>query len=243
MKKEKIFKVVLALAISINISLLCMIATKISANSSIIIVESAKQTEDITEVSSTNLAKDEENNNSRRTATSRGGDREPLQTISEEPTLQETSPAEEPVAKQAEPENIEQETSEVIEDTIIEEIEEVEEPVVEEKPTYKGVELAYSSAYNISSARLTKSKGVTYYNGHKETYYSQRVLPGKGLKSLNNNGRHVADDGTIRDGDGYIAVACNYLPKGSEIMTSLGPGKVYDTGSMTGKWIDIYVNW
>lgn len=244
MKKEKILKVVLALAISINISLLCIIATINSENSAIIIVESAKQTDEITEVSSTDLAKDEKNNNSRGTVTSRGGSREPLQTISEEPSTQENNfveQQEEP--EQTEPENIEQETPEEVEDTVIEEVEENEEPVAEEVPTYEGVELAYSSAYNISSARLTKNKGVTYYNGHKETYYSQRVLPGKGLKALNNNGRHVADDGTIRDGDGYIAVACNYLPKGSEIMTSLGPGKVYDTGSMTGKWIDIYVNW
>lgn len=115
--------------------------------------------------------------------------------------------------------------------------------IIESKPTYEGIELQYSAIYNVSSSRLTKSKGATYYNGHKETYYSQRVLSGKGLKALNSNGRHVADDGTVRDGDGYIAVACNYLPKGSRIMTSLGPGKVYDTGGMTGKWIDIYVNW
>ena len=117
------------------------------------------------------------------------------------------------------------------------------EAVVKSKPTFEGIELQYSAPYNISSARLTKSKGVTYYNGHKETYYSQRVLSGKGLKRLNNNGRHVANDGTVRDGDGFIAIACNYLSKGSAIMTSLGPGKVYDTGSMKGKWIDIYVNW
>lgn len=115
--------------------------------------------------------------------------------------------------------------------------------VIESKPTFEGIELQYSAVYNVSSSSLTKSKGATYYNGHKETYYSQKVLSGRGLKMLNNNGRHVADDGTVRDGDGYIAVACNYLPKGSKIMTSLGPGKVYDTGGMTGKWIDIYVNW
>ena len=109
--------------------------------------------------------------------------------------------------------------------------------------SFEGVELKYSAAYNVSSNPLTKRKGVVYFNGHKETYYSQKVLPGSGLTELNNNGRHVADDGTIRDKDGYIAVACNYLSKGTKIMTSLGPGKVYDTGDMTGKWIDIYVNW
>lgn len=109
------------------------------------------------------------------------------------------------------------------------------------KPKYNGVELQYSAAYNVSSSRLTKSAGVAYYNGHKETYYSQNVLPGSGL---NIPGRHVADDGTIRDGDGYICVASDlsYLGRGATIMTSLGPGKVYDTGCAYGT-IDIYVNW
>lgn len=112
-----------------------------------------------------------------------------------------------------------------------------------QKPSYNGVELQYSARYNVCKTPLTKKAGVKWYNGHKETFYSQKVLPGRGLTALNNNGRHVADDGTIRDQDGYIAVACNYLPQGSRIMTSLGPGKVYDTGTMTGEWIDIYVNW
>ena len=114
---------------------------------------------------------------------------------------------------------------------------------VKEKPNYQGVVLQYSARYNVSKNPLTKKLGVVYYNGHKETFYSQKVLPGGGLTALNNNGRHVALDGTIRDKDGYIAVACNYLPQGSRIMTSLGPGKVYDTGTMTRAWIDIYVNW
>ena len=33
-----------------------------------------------------------------------------------------------------------------------------------------------------STGILTASKGVNYYNGHKETYYSQKVLPGGGLR-------------------------------------------------------------
>ena len=80
-----------------------------------------------------------------------------------------------------------------------------------------------------------------FYNDHKETYYDEKVLPGPGL---NIPGRHVADDGTIRDGEGYICVAANYdyMPKGSILITSLGPAKVYDTGCSYGT-IDIYVNW
>lgn len=86
---------------------------------------------------------------------------------------------------------------------------------------------------------LTKSKGVVYYNGHRETYYSQKVLPGKGLKIP---GRHVASDGTIRDENGYICVASSDLPKGTVVQTSLGPGKVYDSGCASGT-IDLYTDW
>ena len=101
--------------------------------------------------------------------------------------------------------------------------------------------LLYSELYTTSYARLTSSKGAQYYNGHKETYYSQRVLPGG---SLYIPGRHVADDGTIRDGEGYIAVAANpsFMSKGTKLITSLGPAKVYDTGCSHGI-IDIYVDW
>lgn len=101
--------------------------------------------------------------------------------------------------------------------------------------------LEYSGLYTNSNDRLTRSKGVVYYNGHRETYYSERVLPGAGLKIP---GRHVADDGTVRDEDGYICVASDlsYLSKGSILLTSLGPAKVYDTGCAYGT-IDIYVNW
>ena len=103
------------------------------------------------------------------------------------------------------------------------------------------ITLQYSARYNVSSNPLTAFKGVVYYNGHRETYYSQKVLPGNGL---NIPGRHVADDGTIRDGDGYICVAANtsYMKKGTVLMTSLGPAKVYDCGCAYGT-IDIYVNW
>ena len=83
--------------------------------------------------------------------------------------------------------------------------------------------------------------GVKYYKGRRETYYSQRVLPGGGLKIP---GRHVADDGTIRDKDGYIVVSCDkgFKSYHSTFLTSLGPAKVYDTGCNYGT-VDIYCNW
>lgn len=106
---------------------------------------------------------------------------------------------------------------------------------------YQGVKLQYNKPYNITKNKLTRSGGVAYYNGAKETWYSQKVLPGKGLKIP---GRHVADDGTIRDEKGYIVIACNpsFAKKGTKRMTSLGPGKVYDCGCAYGI-VDVYVNW
>ena len=90
-----------------------------------------------------------------------------------------------------------------------------------------------------SSNPLTRSKGVVYYNGHRETWYSQKVLPGKGLKIP---GRHVDSRGLVCDGDGYICVASSDYPKGTIVETSLGTGKVYDSGCASGT-IDIYCNW
>lgn len=86
---------------------------------------------------------------------------------------------------------------------------------------------------------LTPEKGVNYYNGYRETYYSQRVLPGNGL---NIPGRHVGPDGTIRDENNYLCLASSDHPKGTILQTSLGAGIVYDTGCASGT-IDIYTDW
>lgn len=91
---------------------------------------------------------------------------------------------------------------------------------------------------NKNTEVLTKSKGVNYFNGHRETWYSQKVLPGKGLRIP---GRHVDSRGLVCDGDGYICVASSDYPKGTIIETSLGTGKVYDSGCASGT-IDIYCN-
>lgn len=105
---------------------------------------------------------------------------------------------------------------------------------------YDHIVMKYSEPYNLFSNALTSWRGAQYFGGHKETYYSERVLPGYGLRIP---GRHVADDGTIRDEEGYIAVAADpaFMSRGSTLMTSLGPAKVYDTGCAYGT-IDIYVN-
>ena len=93
--------------------------------------------------------------------------------------------------------------------------------------------------YSSSGGRLTPSGGVFHGPSGKETYYSQRVLPGGGL---NIPGRHVAADGTVRDADSYIVIASDALPKGSITQTSLGTGKVYDTG-VGHAGVDIYTDW
>ena len=120
--------------------------------------------------------------------------------------------------------------------------EEVAEELIEQLPTAYGYILLYDKSYNVETdVKLNSYIGVVYFNGHKETYYSQNVLPGGGLRIP---GRHVAEDGTVRDEEGYICVAAdwNYLPYGATVLTSLGPARVYDTGCDYGV-VDIYVNW
>ncbi|MCQ2492017.1 MAG: hypothetical protein MJ087_03140 [Lachnospiraceae bacterium] len=104
--------------------------------------------------------------------------------------------------------------------------------------------LKHSKKYYVPGAsRLNSWIGVRYFDNHRETYYSQRArgFAGKGLRIP---GRHVAEDGTIRDKDGYICVASDlrYRKRYSVVMTTLGPGKVYDTGCAYGT-IDLYVDW
>ena len=120
--------------------------------------------------------------------------------------------------------------------------EEVVEELIDQLPTAYGYILLYDKSYNVETdVKLNSYIGVVYFNGHKETYYSQKVLPGGGLRIP---GRHVAEDGTVRDEEGYICVAAdwNYLPYGATVLTSLGPARVYDTGCDYGV-VDIYVNW
>lgn len=156
------------------------------------------------------------------------------------PTEQEEN-TENEVELPTEQEEIQIEEEQVIDDVISVSYDEMS---IEEKENalYNGtLALEYSGLYTYTDNKLTKQRGVYDYNGHHETYYDEKSLPGTGL---NIPGRHVADDGTIRDEEGYICVAANqeYMAKGSILITSLGPAKVYDTGCAYGT-IDIYVNW
>lgn len=90
------------------------------------------------------------------------------------------------------------------------------------------------------TAKQFKSKGAIRWNGYRWTWYSQRVLPGKGLKIP---GRCVDSNGYVCDGDGYICLASKNLAKETVVKTPLGKyGKVYDRCGIYGT-LDVYVNW
>ena len=84
---------------------------------------------------------------------------------------------------------------------------------------------------------LTKSGGVNYYNGRRETWYSSNQLYHKDTANWT-----VGSDGVYRDSDGYVVVASSDHKKGTKVETSLGTGKVYDSGCASGT-TDIYTKW
>lgn len=120
--------------------------------------------------------------------------------------------------------------------------EEIQKAINKQQPSPKKiVSKTNKSTKHNYTGKLTKSGGVYYnpYTGLKETWYSQRVLPGGGLKIP---GRHVNSEGFVCDKDGYICVASSDYKKGTIIETSRGMGKVYDCGCASGI-LDLYVNW
>ena len=106
----------------------------------------------------------------------------------------------------------------------------------------------------IEKNALTASKGVNIYtvnvNGRvierKETYYD---LPMSGvMRACGGGGYLVRADGAKVDGDGYVLVAANLsrYPRCSVVETSLGPGKVYDTGGFAARnpeQFDLATDW
>jgi uncharacterized protein YabE (DUF348 family) len=82
---------------------------------------------------------------------------------------------------------------------------------------------------------LTKAKGAQQYTDskgvtHRETYYD---LPMNVVMGACGGGTYtIRVDGAKVDKDGYILVAANLgnYPRCSVVETSMGPGKVYDTG-------------
>jgi len=91
--------------------------------------------------------------------------------------------------------------------------------------------------------QFTDSKGVT----HRETYYDLDMR--RVMQSCGQGGYYtVRIDGVKIDRDGYVLIAANYgrYPKCSIVETSVGPGKVYDTGGFAERYpdgFDIATDW
>jgi uncharacterized protein YabE (DUF348 family) len=99
---------------------------------------------------------------------------------------------------------------------------------------------------------LTHSKGAQFFTdskgvSHRETYYdlNMRVV----MRSCGQGGQYsVRPDGAKVDAEGYIIIAASYsnYPKCSIVETSLGPGKVYDTGGFVSRYpygFDLATDW
>lgn len=102
-------------------------------------------------------------------------------------------------------------------------------------------QVTQQQSYSGDSSRLTRSSGVNYYNGNKETYYN---LDMSGVisnaQSIGIQGNYwIRDDGVKMYGD-YVIVAAQ-MDKGTIISTSLGTGIVLDY--CPAGTIDIATNW
>ncbi|MBR3253084.1 G5 domain-containing protein [Candidatus Saccharibacteria bacterium] len=109
---------------------------------------------------------------------------------------------------------------------------------------------------------LTASMGANVYTAtkgdgtkvtRKETYYDLNMSGvmrlAQGYSGCNHSGNYsVRADGAKVDDDGYVLVAANLsrYPRCSVVETSLGPGKVYDTGGFAAsnaEQFDLATDW
>ena len=134
-----------------------------------------------------------------------------------------------------------------VKENVEEEVKRIDKDIkkVEESKQKKKEEQAQAVAYTAPAAYTSgydhpfQSQGTSNDGTWSYTWYSQRVLPGGGLSIP---GRHVTEDGFVRDADGNICVASDDLAQGAEVETPYGKGKVYDTGSGSGN-LDLYTDW
>lgn len=98
---------------------------------------------------------------------------------------------------------------------------------------------------------LTKARGAQLYTDaggvtHRETYYDlpMNIVIG----TCSDSDYSIRSDGAKIDKDGYVLVAASYVvyPRCSIVETSLGPGKVYDTGGFALRYphgFDLATDW
>ncbi len=116
------------------------------------------------------------------------------------------------------------------------------EPIKETKPQVV--------AFTPRPDALTRSKGAQIFvdsNGvaHRETYYD---LPMNVVMRACGGSYSIRSDGAKVDQNGYVLVAANLnsYPRCSVVETSLGPGKVYDTGGFAARHpygFDLATDW
>lgn len=122
---------------------------------------------------------------------------------------------------------------EVVEDTTYES----EEDTEDEYDSYE--EESYTDW--VYSPDYFKEAGRISWGDWSWTWYSERVLPGYGLRIP---GRYTDSLGYVRDGDGYLCLASDVLDKGTVVATPFGSyGKVYDCGCGNNYTMDVYVGW
>lgn len=90
--------------------------------------------------------------------------------------------------------------------------------------------------------QFTDSKGVT----HRETYYD--LVMNSVIGACGGGGYTIRADGAKVDKDGYVLVAANLgnYPRCSVVETSMGLGKVYDTGGFAARYptgFDLATDW
>ena len=119
------------------------------------------------------------------------------------------------------------------------------------KVEYKGEQYLVRKKYlckwkspKLYTRKQFKRRGRIRWRGWSWTWYTQRILPGRGLKIP---GRHVDKQGFVCDKDGYIVLASSigYRKCKKILPTPFGKyGKVYDTnGTWNYGWRDVYTNW
>lgn len=93
------------------------------------------------------------------------------------------------------------------------------------------------------TGRYLKRAGRIRWRGYSYTWYSQRTMPGGGLKIP---GRHVDSQGYVCDKDNYIVVGSSVANKRKKliVVTPFGKfGKCYDCGYVGSQHFDVYTAW